>query len=543
MSIRKIIRAIFLLAFSLATFLLFIGARDVLTSHEARVIQVARAMAESGWPWNAKHVDVPQVQVIQTPDGERLSSKNDGSTMSVNPWLVPVLNGEIRLQKPPLPYWCSAILFRAIGYGEGMSRLIPAILGAISALIMWDFARRTIGKIGAWYAALVWVSSYFIVDEFRKSMADPYLAFFTLLATWAWIRAINSKFSAGWIVACYLSLALGMLAKGPIIFLFMPIMVIAYHICFRKPLPAKRRAHIFGLLVFLVIGFAWFFTIWKTIPHAIELWRYESIGEISDNTEKARRWWYYLPNLLQISLPWTPLWLMGLIFPLRFPKRRRFFALICTIVIVLIFSLSYVKKNAYLLPMMPLQTLIVAQGLVWLTVIFRRYPKHRPIRVPLRRTTMLAIIFAIGVHVLISGYMTYDDNHRSAKDACRLVMTMLNESPRRSLLVSHLPEEASVYLPLDLRDSTSSDEVLVIADDRRGEADVSAHTILSTPAGKVAGIEPVEIPHPRGSRWKVFKLKIEPPQPIPSSGPNPSRSDTPAPATSSSGSPASRESF
>jgi len=319
--------------------------------------------------------------------------------------------------------------------------------------------------------------------------------------------------------------------------------VLMYHLCYRQRLPRPAKAHLIGVIIFILIALPWFLIVLLSVPHAMEFWRYESIGQISDNTEKARLWWYYLPNLLQISLPWTPIWLLGLIFPFRFPKRRRFFAIASSALIVLVFSLSYVKKNAYLLPMMPLQTLIVAQGLIWLTVMFRRDSEYRPVRIPLRRTTIVAAIFAVLVQILVSGLFAYQDNHRSAKDACRLVMSLMNDSPRRSLLVSHLPEEAAVYLPIDLHDSKNSDEVLLIADDRLKQADAEAHQITTTPSGPVVSIESVEIPHPRSARWKVFKLKIAQAPPIPSSGPTSAQSHIPKPSTSSSGSPTSRGSF
>jgi 4-amino-4-deoxy-L-arabinose transferase-like glycosyltransferase len=543
MIMRPTFRAMFLLALSTATFLPFIEMRDIAASHEARVVLVARAMADAGWPWNAKKMDVSQVHVIQTPQGERLAPRNDGLTMSVNPWIVPLINGDVRLQKPPLPYWCAAILFRAVGYGEGIARLVPALLGVISVLIVWDFARILLGRVGAWYAAIVWVSSYFIIDSFRKAMADPYLAFFTLAATWAWIRAANSRRSAGWLIVCYTMLALGTLAKGPIIFLFVPITLIVYHLCYRKRPPGTRIAHLIGIIVFLLIGLPWYFIVWRSVPHALELWRYESIGEISDNNLKARFWWYYLPNLLLIPLPWTPIWLLGLIFPLRFRRRRRFFAIVSTLLIVCIFSFSYVKKNAYLLPMMPLETLTIAQGLIWITVMFRPSSKHRPVRVPMLRTTLLAFIFAVTVQILESGVFTVYDNNRSARDACRVVMEMINASPRTSLLVSQLPEEAMVYLPRNLRSATNSNAVLLLTDDRLHQADELAHQITTTPSGPVASVESIPIPNARGPRWKIFKLTIAPPRAIPSSGPAPVQSDIPKPATSSSGSPASRESF
>jgi 4-amino-4-deoxy-L-arabinose transferase-like glycosyltransferase len=187
-------RPIILIALAMLTFLPFLGRRDIVTSHEARVVQTSRQMAESGWFWDAKPIDVPRSELQQTPEGERLLPRADGATMSVNPWVVPIMNGQVRLQKPPLPYWCTAVLYRMFGESEFSSRVTPALLGAIAVLLVWDVARMLLGNVAAWYAGLVWISSYFIVDEFRKSMADPYLAFFVLMAVWAWLAGTARPF-------------------------------------------------------------------------------------------------------------------------------------------------------------------------------------------------------------------------------------------------------------------------------------------------------------------------------------------------------------
>ena len=61
------------------------------------------------------------------------------------------------------------------------------MIGALATLLIWDLANMLLGRRAGWIAAGVWLSTHFIVDEFRKSMADPYLAFFTLLSVWAWV--------------------------------------------------------------------------------------------------------------------------------------------------------------------------------------------------------------------------------------------------------------------------------------------------------------------------------------------------------------------
>src|SRR4051812_41106962 len=102
---------IIVLLLAAATFLLMLGKRDIATSHEARVALTARQMADAGWPWDAKRIGVPTVTKVVIDGKTQLRPSPARNLMPVNPWLVPVMNGQIRLQKPPLPYWCAAVMF------------------------------------------------------------------------------------------------------------------------------------------------------------------------------------------------------------------------------------------------------------------------------------------------------------------------------------------------------------------------------------------------------------------------------------------------
>jgi 4-amino-4-deoxy-L-arabinose transferase-like glycosyltransferase len=559
-------RPIILIALAMLTFLPFLGRRDIVTSHEARVVQTSRQMAISGWPWNARRIVVPQSELRQTPEGERLLPRADGATMSVNPWIVPIMNGQVRLQKPPLPYWCTAIVYRMIGESEFSSRVIPALLGAIAVLLVWDVARILLGNVAAWYAGLIWISSYFIVDEFRKSMADPYLAFFVLMAVWSWVRAgtaermkdegrrmknetssvtpasspvlealenqiplpsmpthtgedarvthyvSSSSLKRRWSILFYLALAMGTLSKGPIIFLFVPIIVAAIWACYPK-LRVNRLStrsafvHLLGILLFILITTPWAIAVIRSVPNAIELWRYESIGALSDKSENARPWWFYLPNVFQITLPWTPLWIMGMILPFKFPKRRRLFLLLSVAVPVLVFSCSYAKKNAYLLPLMFINVMIVAEALRWLTLI----PRRRPVRVAIFRTTVVALAFSIAVQVLVSAILPAIDNARSPRNAVRFAAQIAESSGGEdSLLYSRLPDEATVYLPLNVSESSTAKRFIMIADERRsGAALATAQRIGSTPGGEVNAVREIPFTDPTGKRWKIFRLDVK----------------------------------
>jgi 4-amino-4-deoxy-L-arabinose transferase-like glycosyltransferase len=449
--------------------------------------------------------------------------------MHVNPWLVPVLNGQVRLQKPPLPYWCTAIGFELFGVGEAPARLPPALLGVIGTLLIYDLARRLLGNRAAVPAALVWASSHFVCDEFRKAMADPYLTFFTLGAIWTWVAASRSLRSTLFIVLFYLSMALGALSKGPVILATVPPAIVSYHLLMRRKLP--RGGHLIGLILFALIALPWPIYVLRHVPHALELWQYESIGEFGENAEKARPWWLYFPLSLEAALPWTPLWLMALVLPmfrrhhatLRLRNRKRLMLITWFAAGLLIFSLANVKKKAYLLPLAPAQTLLTAEVIALMVAWARRtrfadipgvlattqaaigigaagafvammyrvrvdriegvavatiamiaaifallaIPKNQPSRWPI----LQPIAYSLAMLVLLGFVQPDTDNRRSAKPFARQVARSMQGS-HLPLVRSKLPEEASFYLPLDLPgDDDSASRVLVILDDNRLEID------------------------------------------------------------------------
>jgi 4-amino-4-deoxy-L-arabinose transferase-like glycosyltransferase len=440
-----------LVALSLLVILPGLGRRDVVNSHEARVVQAARAMAEAGWPWAARPVEVPAVELADVGTIKRLRPRADGATLTVNPWLVPVMNGAVRLQKPPLPYWAAAASIKLFGYSEASARLPAAVLGALSAALVFDLGRRAFGRRVGWYAGLAWASLYFVYDEHRKAMADPYLAFATLAAVWAWGMRCRGVGVTGWrseegsvgvsecggvgvrteprsqvllprhphtptlrnLLLFYLLLALGVLAKGPVVFLHVGAGVAACHLCVGGRPPGRWRDHALGLALLLAVAVPWPAYVLGHVPNAAELWRYESVGEFADNAEKARPLLFYLPELLLVALPWSAVWAAhtagsagrwwlldggpsdGAPSPLRRRRRRReLFPVVWLAVVVAVLSLSNVKKNAYLLPAMPAVALSVGCGLRHLTAARRLGRGGRPS--PLIRR---AAAWLVGGHV------------------------------------------------------------------------------------------------------------------------------------------------
>ena len=355
-------------------FLLGVGRKDITTSHEARVAQTAREMADGGWPWSARTVSIRPLHLVRPQGMVRLEPREGERPIDVNPWLIPIYNGQVRLQKPPLPYWCAAVIFRLAGQTAWSARIVPAALGFFATFLMMDLARRLLGRRAAYVAGMLWVSSYFIPQEYRKAMADPYLAFFTLGCVWAWVKRSGDRGqgSGRYVLLFYASMLGGLMAKGPVILIHVAIGLAAYHLCYRRRPPRGAAMHLLGIALVLALGLPWPLYVLRHVPGAVELWRYESVGELADNVENAREWWFYFPDLLLLAVPWTPVWLAGLVWPGVRRRRRLWFPVAWYLATVCFFSLSNLKKDAYLLPVMPAMVLMVTQVLLGMIAAARR---------------------------------------------------------------------------------------------------------------------------------------------------------------------------
>lgn len=130
-------------------------------------------------------------------------------------FIVPRLNGDYRLDKPPLIYWFQVISFDLFGESDFAVRLPSAFFAALSGVVTCIFASRIYGaRIGLW-AGILFATSLQVFIHARAAVADMPLVFFFLTATWADWERIRTPRSALWWWLFYLSLGLGFLAKGP----------------------------------------------------------------------------------------------------------------------------------------------------------------------------------------------------------------------------------------------------------------------------------------------------------------------------------------
>ncbi len=183
-------------------------------------------------------------------------------------WIVPMYNGEMFPEKPPLAYWLMMVGFKMFGVTELATRFWSAVFGVGTALVTYHLGRRLFdAQVGFW-AALVTTTTLIFTVNARAATVDSVLVFFTTLAMLLFVLAgmvrpeedevaeagekqsTAAKYRSGpwWLFALlYACLGLTVLTKGPI-GLVLPVAMLGFYLLVMHHLRsgddwfARRRA-------------------------------------------------------------------------------------------------------------------------------------------------------------------------------------------------------------------------------------------------------------------------------------------------------------
>ncbi len=137
-------------------------------------------------------------------------------------WLVPYLNGEIYAQQTPLMFWLINLGWTVAGVNEWWPRLIPALLGLGSLILVARLARALWpGQITiAAYAPIIMLGMLCWTIFLTLTLDSMLLVFFTSLGAVAITTMLRKRRQLAWPLLG-LSLGLGALAGGPVILVYL----------------------------------------------------------------------------------------------------------------------------------------------------------------------------------------------------------------------------------------------------------------------------------------------------------------------------------
>jgi 4-amino-4-deoxy-L-arabinose transferase-like glycosyltransferase len=279
-------------------------------------------------------------------------------------WLRPTFNGQPRLNKPPLSYWVVAIPYRFLGVRLVWERLVMALAGMGSVLLVYVLGRQLLDPSSALVGAALFATTFRFLIVSRRLLIDALLLFLILAATVAFIHWLKTGRRAPFLLVC-LGLGLGFLAKGPVAWL--PLPLFALHVVRAGGWDRLRSAPwIAGGLILVAVSGSWFVLLglshgWEVVSAFL---LEENVGRYLGADFGPRRGpFYYFGVLLGDFFPWSILLPAALWIAFRRPARERSAAFFLAAWIVLylgVFSLSYNKQEYYILPLYPAAALLIA---------------------------------------------------------------------------------------------------------------------------------------------------------------------------------------
>lgn len=353
-----------------------LGERTLWESDESRYGEIAREMVESG------------------------------------NWVTPRLNYVKYFEKPPLTYWLTAISFKAFGTNALAARLVPAVFGMLTVLLIYFLGRLWWDWRSGFTAAFILATSLMFLVLSRVVLVDMVMCFGVVLAFWGFF-AHRAGYRHG-IWAFWTGLAVGFLSKG-LLGPGLPVMALLIYMGFTR----EWRV---GLSLLAPWGPAWFvaltapWVIWVSIENP-EFFKFffldEHFGRLL--TTRHERWEPFFFYFLVVPggfFPWVAYlpWAIGQQWPGRkaliSETRPLLFQIIWFVSFFVFFTLSRSKMIHYALPMMPVLALLVARPLMNLAFVERGRDAPSALQ---RSLVILAGLMVLAADVVLLAPSLMDD--------------------------------------------------------------------------------------------------------------------------------------
>jgi 4-amino-4-deoxy-L-arabinose transferase-like glycosyltransferase len=335
--------------------------------------------------------------------------------------VVPYLQGQPYLEKPPLLYWGVEASYRLFGVHIWAARLVPALAVQATVLAVYLLGRRILGERPAFWGALLLSLAPGFVCMGRLLLLDGLLTLWTTLAVLSAFEAVRGdSLRWGWWLMAAAACGLGVLTKGPIalILLVPPLWL------YRRLSGSGCRPGMAGWAVFAAVvggvSLPWYVAMCVRVPaFAGEFFWEHNVRRFLAPFAHQHGVWFYVPVLLGGLLPGTLLVVpLGRFLFASDPQtaRRRSpelgFVLLAAGWCVLFFTLSACKLPTYVLPAFPLLALVGGYFLV-------RTGRAASGR---SRRLMIAtfIVLLAGYHAALPWYAGYRSPVRRPADLDRL---------------------------------------------------------------------------------------------------------------------------
>jgi 4-amino-4-deoxy-L-arabinose transferase len=321
-------------------------------------------------------------------------------------WMVPHLDGHPHWTKPPLTYWSIAAGLATVGRNTWGARLYDAFALVAATITVYVLGVTLWDELTGLIAALIFATIPFVVMGANVVSPDMLLTCFETLAVlgyWRSARAADARRAARWMALMWAAFGLAFVTKGPPGLLPLLAIIIFSIVARRRGWVTPRLFNIIGLVLFLLIGFAWYIVSVARDPSLLRYFLGEEVwGRVATGRHHRNTDWYMPLVIFGVPLVFgLGAWLVSGILDARVAVRaqsgwrnawsaavrtpERLFLLLWIAAPLLIFSVSKSRLPLYVLPLVPAQALLAARLAV------HAEGKERA----LRKTWRIAIVSAI----------------------------------------------------------------------------------------------------------------------------------------------------
>jgi 4-amino-4-deoxy-L-arabinose transferase-like glycosyltransferase len=300
--------------------------------------------------------------------------------------VTPTLGGHTWFEKPALLYWMMMASYRLFGVSEWAARLGPALSGLLTALFIYWTGRRVerahqalkgeSDNLGLWSGVAAAASAGMIV--FSRAASFDVIVTMTMtgaLACFIVAEIESEEKRRKWLLAgFYAMVGASLLAKG-LVGIIIPFGVVGLYYLLRREWPRKAvfKSVLWGIPLALAVAATWYAPViarhgWTFVDEFFIQHHFARF--VSNKYRHPQPFYFYLPIMLMLALPWTAFLIAGLVKVKRLrwreqtPESRfRVFALAWLIAPVAFFSFSGSKLPGYVLPALPGAMLLVGNAL------------------------------------------------------------------------------------------------------------------------------------------------------------------------------------
>ena len=279
-------------------------------------------------------------------------------------YITPRLNGLPWFEKPVLLYWGAALGYALFGVGEFGARFPSALAATLTIFCVYFAGRRLWDRTTGALAAAVVASSIGFFAFARAASTDMLLTASLTVAMCSFLVATNAEGPERrrWFYLFYAALGFGALAKGPIAFV-LPGTSLFLFLFFRRRLSDWKTFNPASCWITIAIAAPWYIACAWVNGSAFlnEFFLNHNFRRFTSNLyAHPHVFYFYLPVLLMLSLPWT----FVMISALRRRLDRNDALLAWWIAVPMVFfSMSVSKLPGYILPVVPAFAMMCAKEL------------------------------------------------------------------------------------------------------------------------------------------------------------------------------------